>query len=158
MFLKAYETTDWPDDLSMRRANPDDAGFYYRLTHEVLFEHVVNTWGNWDADMTWQNAQDFTRSSGSWVMLVNGWSAGLIDVSHREADVFVVDLYVLSEHQNQGLASHVMGCLITYAQPKKLPIRLGVLRVNIRAKIFYERLAFLREREDAHYIYMILHP
>lgn len=154
MLLDECKTSDWPHNLTMRRALPDDEGFYYRLTHEVMFEHIVQTWGDWDADITWQNAQNFAQSSDGWVMLVDGWAAGLIDIMQREADLFIVDLYVLPEHQKQGIGRHVMQCLISLGQP----IRLGVLRVNQRAQAFYQRLGFVVERMDERYFYMLLQP
>ena len=151
MFL---ETTNWPKNLTIRQSQLDDAGFYYRITHEVLFDCVVQTWGAWDEARTWQDAQEFGQSSGGAVILVDGWAAGLIDIKQRESDVFVVDLYILPEYQNQGLGRHVIQSLILLGQP----IRLGVLRVNQRAQRFYKNLGFVVESTDDKYFYMVLQP
>lgn len=158
MFWHDHKPAAWPHQLTMRPALPDDVGFYYRLTHEVMFEHIVQTWGDWDAPLTWQNAQEFAQSISGWVMQIDDWSAGLIDVKHRETELFVVDVYVLPEYQNQGLGKHVMQCLIAYAQTIELPIRLAVLQVNQRAQLFYQRLGFVVERKDERYFYMVLSP
>ncbi|MGL4767085.1 MAG: GNAT family N-acetyltransferase [Formosimonas sp.] len=158
MFSAQLLPIDWPTQLVLRKAVSDDAGFYYRVTYEVLSAYVVQTWGEWDEKRTWQNAQEFVASEGAWIWLVDGWSAGLIEVQTREAELYVVDVYVLPEYQGQGLARAVMQHVIDYARHSNRSIRLGVLRVNVRAQRFYQRLGFVCEREDEQYFYMVLNP
>jgi GNAT superfamily N-acetyltransferase len=65
--------------------------------------------------------------------------------------VKVNQLFLLPEHQGQGIGRRCMLAVMEEARGLGLPVRLRVLKVNPRALAFYGRLGFVRTGEtDSH--------
>ena len=65
--------------------------------------------------------------------------------------VFLNQIYVLPEHQGQGIGGKCMRNVFERATKSNLPVKLKVLRVNPRAAAFYERLGFtITDDTDTH--------
>ncbi len=65
--------------------------------------------------------------------------------------VYVNQIYLLPKHQGQGVGRRCMLLVLEAASKLSLPVRLRVLRVNVRAAAFYGRLGFATAGEtDTH--------
>ncbi len=59
-----------------------------------------------------------------------------------EKRILINKLYILPEHQNRGVGTHLIRGVLQHAKREQPPVRLGVLRVN-KAQRLYRRLGFL---------------
>ena len=67
--------------------------------------------------------------------------------------VFVNQLYLLPEHQGQGIGRECVLVVIAQGNSLGLPVRLQVLKVNARAATFYKRLGFeITDETDTHFL------
>lgn len=71
-----------------------------------------------------------------------------------EANVtHIIDILILPEFQGQKLGSTIIKDLIYQGRNSQLLLKLGVYKVNTRAKSLYERLGFETFGEtDTHYL------
>lgn len=122
----------------------------YRATVEQVFE--------WNA-----KAQDALVSKkfdlpGSHLIEVNGERVGVIGVHVDGPDLWLRDFFVLPQYQNQGIGGQVLRLVQRQAAQAGTNLRLRTLRVNHRAKSFYERYGFaFLEHTDLH-LHMIWGP
>ena len=130
-----------PDNLTLREATAADKDFAYQVKKAAFREYVEQVWGWKEADQ-WKlhdrrfRAEDFT------VIAVNDVDTGTMYVTQEPDCVQVHQLYILPEHQGQGVGRACMAAVMDWASQLGLPVRLRVLKVNPRAAALYERLGF----------------
>ena len=81
-----------------------------------------------------------------------------MSVAIRPDCVFVNEIYVLPEHQGQGVGRKCMLMVMERGSSLGLPVRLQVMKVNPRAVAFYERLGFTVTGETATHVLMQANP
>ncbi|MYB50382.1 MAG: GNAT family N-acetyltransferase [Dehalococcoidia bacterium] len=134
----SFETSD---NLNTRLAGEDDKEFAYQAKRAAFRGYVEQVWG-WDEDKQRKlhdqrfTAQDFC------VISLDGTDVGIMSVDLEPDSVFVNQIYILPEHQKQGIGRRCMSIVVEEAKKLNLPVRLRVLKVNPRAVVFYERLGF----------------
>ena len=81
-------------------------------------------------------------------MVVDGLAVGLLRVSERESAVFIDQVEITPKYQGQGIGTSLINDLLARGRP----VDLGVLKVNVDARRFYERLGFRVTGEtETHY-------
>lgn len=85
---------------------------------------------------------------------INGVSVGFFVVRAFPDHLLLDHLYVLPEHQGQGIGSEVLGRIFADADAQKLSIRLGALRGS-KANAFYQRHGFQQVSEAEWDIYYL---
>ena len=69
------------------------------------------------------------------------------------AEFQLQEIYLKPEHQRRGIGSHLIALLLAEADRQMKPVRLQVLKVNVRARQLYERLRFeIVGETDTHYV------
>ena len=125
----------------LRQASQDDEEFTYRVKRAGLKEYVALVWG-WDEVRQRQiHARRYTEQD-LLIVEVDGKDVGIMSVAIEPDCVFVNQLYLLPEHQGQGIGRTCMLVVVEQANSLGLPVRLQVLQVNARAVAFYKRLGF----------------
>ena len=138
------------DNLTLRKARPNDSEFAYCVKRAAFKEYVEKVWG-WDEDEQRRlheqrfGAQDFR------VVNLAGKDIGIMAVVVAPDCVKVNQLFILPEHQGKGIGRKCMLLIMDEAYRAGSPVRLAVLKLNPRALAFYQRLGFVRTGEtDTH--------
>lgn len=84
----------------------------------------------------------------------DGITVGFFVVRPFPDHLLLDHLYVLPEHQGQGIGSEVLGRIFADADSQQLPIRLGALRGS-KANAFYQRHGFQQVSEAEWDIYYV---
>lgn len=138
------------DSLTLRKAGPKDREFAYRVKKSAFKEYVDQVWG-WDEDEQRQLHEQRLETQDFRVVSSAGADVGIMAVVVAPDCVRVNQLFLLPEHQGQGIGRKCMLLIMEEARRLGLPVRLRVLKVNPRALAFYQRLGFVRAGEtDTH--------
>ena len=115
-------------------------------------EYIEQTWG-WDEDAQRKLHDERFATQDFSVINLDGKDIGIISVDLEPDSVFVNQIYILPEHQAQGIGRRCMSIVVEEAKKLDLPVRLRVLKVNRRAVAFYERLGFtITDETDTHFL------
>ena len=137
-------------DVTTRAIGPEDSEFAFQTKKAALGPYVAQVWG-WDDRV--QREQHARRYATQNVEIVecSGQDVGLIATVRNSDELVLNQLFILPPHQGKGIGTACMLRLIDEARTSGIPIRLRVLKVNIRGVAFYENLGFARVGEiDTH--------
>ncbi len=141
-------------DYQLRKATVEDFLLAYEIRKNALGKYVEQTWG-WDED--WQmkyHKEDFNIDILQ-IIEVEGKPAGTLESFEENGAITVSGLYLTVEYQNEGIGERVMKEIIAEAYSNGVPVKLQVLKVNSRAKRFYEKLGFAVRAETEKHFQMI---
>lgn len=127
--------------LHLRKAGQDDKDFAYQVKRAAFSAYVEQVWG-WDEETQRHLHNRRFATQDFFVINSDGNDIGVVSVTVEPDFVHVHHLYVLPEHQGQGIGGQSMSIVIEVGNELSLPLRLRVLRVNPRAAAFYMRLGF----------------
>lgn len=140
------------DNLKVRMASEDDKEFAYQAKRAAFREYVELVWG-WNEDRQRKLHDQRFAAQDFCVISLDGTDVGIMSVDLKPESVFVNQLYILPEYQEQGIGGKCMSIVVEEGNKLDLPVRLRVLKVNLRAVAFYERLGFtITEHTDTHYL------
>lgn len=128
--------------VDRRPAMPEDVAFVVALLETTMRDHVLATWGHWDAPAIAEKACALCASSATQILEQDGQPIGLLAVERHPTHLQIEQLYLLPAFQRQGIGEALVRCVIHEASQRGLPVRLRVLAVN-PARHFYERLGFV---------------
>ena len=129
------------NDLTMRNAAADDSEFAYQ-TKKAAFRVYVEQVRGWDEDEQRALHEQRFASQGFQIINVDGSYVGILSAVRQPDCIKVNQIYIMPEHQGQGIGVACMMRVIEDAAALNLPVRLQVLKVNRRAILFYQRLGF----------------
>lgn len=129
------------DNFELRTACQDDKEFVYEAKHAAMREYIEQTWG-WDEQFQRKLHERRFESQEFQIVSVDGLDVGIMSVALEPDCVFLNQIYILPEHQGRGIGRECMQTVFDRASKSNLPVKLKVLRVNLRAAAFYERLGF----------------
>ena len=136
----------------MREAEPSDDAFLKELHHAAYRDVVTRQFGAWvesDQDAWFEQK---LGAGGITIIEVDGIRVGAIGLEDAPDHVFLRELQVLPEFQNQGIGTAVLLAELERATAHGLPLRLRVLQQN-RARQLYERHGFAVTGEtETHYL------
>jgi GNAT superfamily N-acetyltransferase len=136
--------------ITLRRASPEDSEFAYRVKRAAFKEYIEQVW-EWDEDEQRRLHERRFVGEGFRIISVGGVDVGFVSVDTEPDCVHVNQLFILPEHQGGGVGRECMLLVMQEARELGLPVRLRVMKVNPRARAFYERLGFARIGEaEAH--------
>jgi ribosomal protein S18 acetylase RimI-like enzyme len=140
-------------ELSRRVAQAGDENFLYALHKAAMQSYIVATWGAWDELRQREEFHRCIRPAEMTIIQVDGLDAGVIHLQERTEELFVITLEILPAYQNQGVGTLVMRQVLQEARQRQKPVALQVLKVNLAARAFYQRLGFgVTGESDTHYI------
>ena len=125
---------------SLRKADQNDFEDVYSIKIEAMKEYIILTWG-WDEDLQKKfHLQEFKREN-IFIIEDDSKKIGTIGINENSEEVVISRLYLIKEYQSRGIGSDIIHKIINENSSKL--IRLGVLKINKRAKKLYEELGFV---------------
>lgn len=143
-------------EYTLRNATSHDYDLSFEIRKNALGEYVSQTWG-WDED--WQlkyHKQDFNTDILK-IIEVDGKAAGSLEVYKENDDIIVSGLYIIDKYQNLRIGTGIMTSILKDASLIPANVKLQVLKVNHKAKSFYERIGFKVYNENEQHFQMIYH-
>jgi len=125
----------------LRQATESDSEFAYQVKKRAFKQYIEQTWGWDEAHQRQYHARHFDPSEVQ-VITYQGQDAGWLEVRREEEALWIAEIYISPEYQNRGIGSFLIAEALLEARQKGVPAKLGVLKVNTRAKRLYERLGF----------------
>tara|TARA_R110002049_G_scaffold111268_1_gene260403 strand:- start:1377 stop:1922 length:546 start_codon:yes stop_codon:yes gene_type:complete len=127
----------------LRPAETSDREATFSLYEELFRNHIEQIWG-WDDDWQSQNFETDWTESDFEIIEFGGVQVGYLQTQLRSdpKHLFVINLGLRSQFQDQGIGTEVMHILETRAGNLDVPIRLNVFRTNPAALRFYTRLGY----------------
>lgn len=141
-------------DFTLRKATYDDLFLSYEIRKNAMFKYIYDSKG-WNEDKEMQDhIEDFSTDIMQ-IIEVNGKPVGVFESVDEDGYIHIHGLYILDEFQNYKIGSRVINNTINTANTKRRSILLQVLKVNIKAKAFYERIGFKVRNETEQHFQMI---
>ena len=123
--------------FEVRQATPGDRDTLYRIKREAMRPYVEQVWG-WDEELQERRFCESYDHTATQVVVVDGRAVGILRVSERESAVFIDQIEIVPKYQGQGIGTALIKDIVARGRP----VDLGVLKVNVDARRFYERLGF----------------
>lgn len=128
--------------FNIRPATDADRDFAFQAWKAAMQQYVEATWG-WDEVSQRQRQREEFEPAAYQIVEVAGQSAGTLITKHRSDHLYLSGIYLLPEHQGQGIGSHLLTSLLTESQSQGKQIHLRVLKVNSKARHLYESMGFV---------------
>ena len=125
----------------MRPATEADSEFAYQVLKTALGSYIAMALGS-DGQQQRELHQRRLRPSGSWIIVYDDKEVGLLAVDRESNHIRVRQLFLLPDFQGCGIGARLLKDILTESKHKGCPVKLRVLKVNHRAKVFFERLGF----------------
>lgn len=141
--------------ITIRPASPSDFEFLFHLVCITMKDYVAATTG-WDEvkeKEIFTKYFDFSSYDIS-VIVLGGLDIGYLKVDRTGREMFLANIHVDPDHQNDGIGSGVIKSLLAEAGRQGVAVSLKVLKVNKAAQRLYERLGFSVEEEAEDYYLM----
>jgi ribosomal protein S18 acetylase RimI-like enzyme len=139
-------------DVTLRPATDQDSEFVYLVKKAALGPYIELTWG-WDEEFQRRFHRDDYDPAGTQIVVESGRDVGWLLVDEDPAEFQLREIYVGPDYQGRGIGSLLIGRLLSQAALQSKPVKLQVLKVNLRARRLYEGLGFrVIEESDKHYI------
>ena len=128
-------------ELQLRRADKSDSAYAYE-TKKVAFREYVEACEGWnEVEQRRRHHILFTRNDYR-IVCLSGTPCGILSIRLTDNSLKLNQLFLRPAHQGNGIGRRCMDILTEVAGERRLPIYLNVMKVNPRAKSFYERLEF----------------
>ena len=138
--------------IRTRAARDSDHGFLKQLHHRAYREVVTRQFGTWvesDQDAWFEQG---LREAQFRIVEQGKVAIGAIGAHTAQDHVYLAELQILPEFQNQGIGGALLVAELERARALGLPVRLRVLRQN-RARKLYERHGFeVTGETETHYL------
>ena len=142
---------------TIRKASIDDLNLSFDIRKNAMYKYIADSKG-WDDDKEMQDHIDDFNTEIMQIIEIDGKPIGIFEKVVDDVYIHVHGLYILEEYQNYKIGSHVMKNLINTAAAEKRTILLQVLKVNQKAKAFYERMGFASYSETKQHFQMKCNP
>jgi ribosomal protein S18 acetylase RimI-like enzyme len=138
---------------SFRQCAEGDRAWAYALKSEAYHEVVERQFGPWEEQFQRELFSARWSPAISKILLVDGKAAGLVAVEDRGDEVWIDEVQVVREWRGKGLGSSIIRDLLNRARAAHKPLKLQVLKENMRAQKLYRRLGFsLIGETKTHYL------
>jgi len=127
--------------VSLRSAQAADSEFAYQVLERTMKSYAVATWGKWLEREAHEETSADATAGRSQIIQLGTTAVGLLRLDRFETHLQLEQLFIVPEHQRQGIGATVLQAVISEGRSKGLPVRLRVPRVN-PAKEFYARHGF----------------
>jgi ribosomal protein S18 acetylase RimI-like enzyme len=126
--------------------------FLKQVHHLTLKQHVEKIWG-WDEKAQDGFFKEDFKSGQIRIIRFSNQPVGYLQLSPQNSILHLVNILILPEFQNRKLGSTIIKDLIEKYCTTGKKLRLGVFKVNTRAKALYESLNFRTYDEtETHYL------
>jgi len=137
----------------LRPATDSDFELAYSIKKAAFKHYVDQQWGLWDEEFQRErHAEEFDPSQAQ-IITYQGAEVGWLALRREQQHIDVTAIYISPEYQNRRIGSFLLRQVLLEARDKRVPVKLGVLKVNPRARKLYESLGFRPVSEtDTHYL------
>lgn len=137
-------------NIVLKLASERDSAFVYKVKKKAFRNYVEKTWG-WDEKFQKELHQKRFSRLVFELIVVDNKKVGYLSVNRENNAIKINQLFILPEYQGLGIGRKVLSQLINEAELGAKVIDLRVLKINPRAKSFYEREGFKKIGEsDTH--------
>lgn len=141
--------------ISFHASGPADYEFLKNVHHRTLKEYVSKIWGWEETAQDEFFARDF-ESGQIQIIKSSSISVGYLQLNEQKSEIHIVNILILPEFQNRGLGTQIIKNLVVKARNSGKTLKLGVFKVNTRAKSLYESLGFKTyDESETHYLMRI---
>ncbi len=141
------------EESSIRKAQATDSEFVFVVKKAAFREYVEQIWGWDDTEQRDLHNRRFA-SQDLRIIQFYGTDVGFLSTSNTADTLKVNQLYILPEYQGKGIGAACMKRIIDDANLEQKPVTLQVLKINIRATAFYQRLGFTTVDENSTHFQM----
>jgi ribosomal protein S18 acetylase RimI-like enzyme len=142
--------------FQLRPAVDDDRAFLFALKQATMRQYVIATWGAWsDGDQYDHFAPDLAHTALVWV---DGRAVAMVEARIEPEGLYLANVQVTPDMQSRGLGGAIVELLAASAHARGRALVLRVLKVNHRARQFYERSGLRVAGELEHHWSMALPP
>ncbi|MDZ7898041.1 MAG: GNAT family N-acetyltransferase [Arcicella sp.] len=131
--------------FNLRTAIPQDLDLTYKIKKNVLLEYLELLWG-WNEEAQYEFHQEHFNPNNFQIIEFAQTSIGYLETELHTDYLFIYNIMILKPYQQRGIGKMILEDLIK----NNTKIELEVLKVNARAILFYQNLAFtiFAEKED----------
>jgi 2-phosphosulfolactate phosphatase len=124
--------------FGLRPATAADRPYLFTLKQATMRDYVIAAIGRWDETLERRHfSPDLSRIA---IVSVEGRAVGMVEARVDGDRLYLANLQVSPELQSRGIGGAVVELLAATAHARGRPLVLRVLKVNDRARRFYERL------------------
>ncbi|MEO8512998.1 MAG: GNAT family N-acetyltransferase [Ignavibacteria bacterium] len=139
-------------NYSLRPSSALDSELIYSIKKNALGEYIKLTWG-WDEEVQRKMHEKEMLAENISIIIFDNKEIGTIGKILNENEIIICRLYIIDEYQSYGIGSDIVNSIIVDNPVKE--IRLGVLKVNMRARKLFEKLGFVVYEEENEHFRMI---
>ncbi|MDT4896184.1 MAG: hypothetical protein QOH25_1261 [Acidobacteriota bacterium] len=142
-------------EVTIRPAAQSDFDFLFHLVCITMKDYIAATTG-WDEvkeKEIFTRYFDFSTYQIS-VIVLDGSDIGYLKIDRMDREIFLANLHVHPDYQNQGIGSSILKSLLEEAEQQGVSVSLKVLKADYAARRLYERFGFGIEEEAEDYYLM----
>ena len=134
----------------LRNTTKSDSDIIFEIKRNALGKYIEETWG-WDEQLQRNFHNEEIKTEPIRIIEIDNKPIGTVSIINKDDEIRICRLYIINSFQSKGIGTGIINDVISeYGKNKK--IRLGVLKVNSRARILYEKLGFeICGEENSHY-------
>ncbi len=137
--------------ISIRPATTADATFIEETYLISLRDSIAEARGGWGESRERQQFDDQFQLQHSYIVQHDGANVDFFTLMSEPSALTLHTLCIAPSYHGQGIGSEVMHGIINNARQSDVVLKLSVLKVNRRARAFYERLHFAMVAESTHH-------
>jgi ribosomal protein S18 acetylase RimI-like enzyme len=134
-----------------RPASSSDAVFLDRTFLATLREAITSARGGWDEVRERSQFRAQLELGHTEIVQLNGIDVGFVMVTPFADRLELHTLCLIPQYQSKGIGREVTSRILRDAGTRNLDVVVSVLKVNVRARSFYERLGFALVDESEHH-------
>lgn len=121
---------------TLRKAEEKDFNIIYEIKLDAMKEYITQTWG-WDNELQKKFHAEEMKREDNYIIEIDSKPIGIVGINEQDC-VVIGPLYLFNKYQSKGIGTKIITDIIG----KNKTIKLGVLKVNNRARALYEKLGF----------------
>jgi ribosomal protein S18 acetylase RimI-like enzyme len=142
--------------MEFREYKKKDFDFLFNLLKATMREQIELTYGSWDDEVEMEFLQSSIKEYDYKIISLKNLNIGCLSWVEFTECIFINELQILPEYQNNGIGTKILHELIEFAKHRHKNVKLEVLRTNLKAITLYKRLNFNIVDENSTHKTMII--
>lgn len=139
-------------DYTLRKVTMEDLDFIYSIKKITLKKYIGKIWG-WDEKYQQDDLRKNFIMENNKIIVLKGKDIGILETNENKDEIYIVELGVHPDFQGYGIGTSIIESIVKSAIERGKKTKLGVFKINSRAKKLYERIGFrLLKESDTHFI------
>jgi ribosomal protein S18 acetylase RimI-like enzyme len=128
--------------MEFREYKKTDFNFLFELLKASMREQIELTYGSWDDNVEKEYLKASIQEYEYKIIMLNNSTIGCVSWVEFDDSIFINELQILPEYQNNGIGTKILHGLIEYAGSQHKKVILEVLKTNTQAISLYKKLKF----------------